>query len=242
MNPRVRNIALTLCVFASSLGQAQGDQSLTNEFGNLSAKERARIAKKEATDAVVDPQYQSIMREAEELFQQQRYDDALVKYQEARTRRPLNVYPKVKIQDLQALIAKRDAAAAAEPGPEQVKKDTIVPSTLTVETVVTEPVPPAEPEIVPAPEPHKTTPVVEKRPVIVAAEQRTLPTPLPQLPEGVHERTYVEGRAIVLERSVVHGARTEVYRKVSHPWGQVVHFRDGITISEREWNKALSGQ
>ena len=44
--------------------------------------------------------------------------------------------------------------------------------------------------------------------------------------DGMEERMYVEGRATVLERKLNRNGRVEVYRKVTHPWGQ---------ISEREW-------
>lgn len=61
------------------------------------------------------------------------------------------------------------------------------------------------------------------------------------MPDGVTERSYLEGRAVVLERCLVANGRKEVFRRVSHPWGQVVHFRDGQAISEREWNAVFDG-
>ena len=60
--------------------------------------------------------------------------------------------------------------------------------------------------------------------------------------DGLQERTFVEGRAIVIERRLVRGGVEAVFRKVSHPWGQVVHFRDGNAISEREWTSVFGGQ
>ena len=64
----------------------------------------------------------------------------------------------------------------------------------------------------------------------------------PPKPDGLQERSFVEGRAVVLERRVVKEGVEAVYRKVTHPWGQVVHFRDGIAISEREWEAAFGPQ
>lgn len=235
----MRTAAFAFAVVTALVGHAQRDNSLTDDFGHLSAKERARIAKKEQEDAAKDIPYQEVMASAEALFRGHRYDEALTSYQEARRMRPLNVYPKVKIQDLQALIAKREAARA----------DSLADAQLAV--VVDAPVPvvrdtgPAKAE---EPERPPTPPVKEEPAVVVPEKPRALPAepgpvepiekePIPS--EGMHERTYVEGRAIVLERKLVRNGRIEVYRKVTHPWGQVVHFRDGATISERHWNEVF---
>ena len=246
----MRRSILAFALFAASVAVGQEDSSLTREFGHLSAKERARIAKQEVEDAAKDTRFQEAMVQAEALFQQKQYDAALAGFQDARALRPLNVYPKVKIQDLQALIAKREAAKAAEEvrviAPPPLPPDTASTATATAhEDRAVAPVEVSRP--VPVVEPTRKTEVrAEKRPdpIVVPAErvpaERVVVEPLPG--EGMHERTYVEGRAIVLERKVVHGSRMEVYRKVTHPWGQVVHFRDGAVISERQWSEAFPAE
>ncbi|MBK8497459.1 MAG: hypothetical protein IPL52_01255 [Flavobacteriales bacterium] len=229
----MRNLLLAILLAVAASAEAQGDSSLTREFGKMSAKERARIARQEVEDAAKDPRYQTAMAEAEGLFREQRYDDALARFQEARSLRPLNVYPKVKIQDLQALIAKREAArtaalaeaqAVGSVQPELEAQDTL---TLAKErdpvVVAVEPVPPVET----APE-RKRVLLAEVKPSPEVGKE-----PLPA--EGMYERTFTEGRAIVLERKLVRAGRMEVYRKVTHPWGEIVYFRDGTSISERHW-------
>lgn len=226
-------IAVLVMASATAQAQAQADSSLTREFGKLSAKERARIAKQEVEDAAKDERYQGVMAEAEGLFKDQRYDDALARFQEARRLRPLNVYPKVKIQDLQALIAKREESrtATAEERPsglqerrEPVDKEKAPDPVVLVEDQVR---PAAS-----APERKRAVPPeVKPRPQPEMEE--------PMATEGMRERTFTEGRAIVLERELVRGGRMEVYRKVTHPWGQIVYFRDGATISERHWNEVF---
>lgn len=219
---------------------AQGD-ALTEEFGRLSAKERTRIAQEEIAQAANDQQYQQVMAEADEHFRHQRYEDALERYTVARAMRPYNVYPKVKIQDLQALMEKRDAETkrealtvlVEEPGGSAAPVfDTPVP-------VKEEVAPPSGPkaaqpekrsEVKPVPRP---SPVIERQAVI-----QDPPTP----DEGMTERTLREGRAVVLERVLVQDGRITTWRKVDHPWGQTVYFRDGIAVSERLWEETFPGR
>ncbi len=66
-----------------------------------------------------------------------------------------------------------------------------------------------------------------------------VPAP-PQLDEG--ERVYKEGRSVVVEQRIKEDGRLVVYRKVSHPWGQIDHFRDGIAVTGRVYEKALEGR
>lgn len=239
---------LGLCLLLVALsGAAQGDGSLTKEFEHLSAKERARIAKKEQEESAKDAGYQGVMAAAEALFRQGQYDEALLRYQEARDLRPLNVYPKVKIQDLQALIAKRDAAAAFEapvvtvPPVPSPPLDTAskAPSPARIEAPppAAKPVPiPVEVKVTEKPRPEPSRPnTPAQRPTPVPARTKE-----PQVagPDGVEERMYMEGRAVVMERKLTNNGRTEVYRRVTHPWGQVNYFRDGIATSERIWQEA----
>lgn len=244
----MRLALLTIWLAFVTQGVSQADTSLTREFANLSAKERARIAKKEQDDAAKDVVFQAVMADAERSFQGQQYRQALAQYTEARRLRPLNVYPKVKIQDLTALIAKQEEAAkVSDPGPppEVVQLVVDVQSTAEVDSVVPFPhqseIPPPLKE---APIPKRDTTRADSKP-IPRIKEPTAPSegqaPLPPMPDGVTERSYLEGRAVVLERCLVANGRKEVFRRVSHPWGQVVHFRDGQAISEREWNAVFDG-
>lgn len=246
-------MAVALLCLMVRFAAAQPEE-LTGDFGKLSAKERARIAKQEDADAREDAAYQQVMGEAELLFRSASYDEALVKYKEARTMRPYNVYPKVKIQDLQALIAKREAEAKAmaEEVPVPEPDPPVIPA-----PVVQEPVPVVEPAQA---EPEKPAPVEQKplpTPVVVAPkpkEQPSAPLPIPIKPvkpytppaaeephEAVQEgeRIYKEGRSVVVERRIQREGRITIYRKVTHPWGEVNYFRDGTPISERAFTTDL---
>lgn len=238
-----------LLTIASLLGaarvQAQPDE-LTGEFGKLSAKERARIAQREETEATTDVVFNELMAGAEQLFQARDYDGALHKYKEARARRPYNVHPKVKIEDLQALIKRleeEEAASVPEPPPAEP-----------LPVVIRDPVPDPEPEQAPPqrvrdplPLPPPTVDPVKELPVERAPRERK-PDPVdrpgpvevepsPTLEEG--ERVYKEGRSIVVETTVNEDGRLVVFRKVSHPWGEEHYFREGTTISERAYRSAL---
>lgn len=219
---------------------AQPDTSLTREFGHLSAKARARIAKQEQQDAAGDARYQAVMAEAEVLFQAKRYDESLDRFQAARTMRPLNVYPKVKIQDLQAFIAERNAAKAevVRDSLRSLPVETTPAKEASTSTTAAPVVAEAQKEaiVVPPKKEPPITPTKQERPNTEAPKERlAMETSAPPPTDGLVERMYVEGRATVLERKLTRNGRVEVYRKVTHPWGQIVHFRDGVAISEREW-------
>lgn len=263
-NLTLRIATVLMGLLVGSMGHAQRDGSLAGDFEKMSAKERAKVAKEEQEGAAKDVAYQAVMAEAEKLFQGQQYEASMEKFKEARTMRPYNVYPKVKIQDLEALIAKRDAAKAAAEPPAVVEEPiaTPIPPPTKVEGPVkdAEPPKPAHVEPVPAgrlvlgstekpvaervreePVPQRTStpPVraaVEERPAPRVERRVIPPKPAPQLDEG--ERIYKEGRSVVLERRVAVEGRIVVFRKVSHPWGETHHFRDGIAITDREFEEA----
>ncbi|MGV3638010.1 MAG: hypothetical protein ACO1NQ_10265 [Flavobacteriales bacterium] len=233
-------VAIILCCAWSIPLYAQPD-ALTDEFSKLSAKERARIAKEEEKNAANDAPFQTLMTSAEERFRAKDFDGALALYQEARTRRPLNVYPKVKIQDLQVLIAKRDAEAAARPvtGPVDPPPHDPLPVVPVVEPMIPDPIP------APVQEPTKSA-VPPTRPSAAPVrinEPRTATkpasTPTPNIDLEVGERVYKEGRSVVVETVTPEDGRAVVYKKVSHPWGDENYFREGSPISERAYRMAL---
>lgn len=253
-----------LALAAAAQAQATDPASLTEEFSRLSPKERARIARKEQEEARLDTAYQRVMASAEEQFQQARYEDALAGYEQGRRMRPLNVYPKVKIQDIQALIKKRDEEVAKAAAIAPVTKEVpIVPA-----VVPTEPVgaaiapredPPAPADVAPVPEavhrpiepaplPEKRTPASPTAPIVrntvrtarTEASKTPLREAVPRLPDGVRENRYREGNADVIERVVTRSGKSTVYKRTENKWGQVYYFEDGKPIDARVW-KALFG-
>lgn len=237
----MRHLVLSALLLMPFAAMAQPEPSLTPEFGSLSAKERARLAKKEQEEALQDARFQELMGRADVHFRNHRFEEALATYQEARALRPLNVYPKVKIQDLQSLIAKRKAeqeAQMTEPGavaplegPPLGALDVEAPSELTA----------SEEEGGASP---STAGPVAPRPLVSVAPPADfgvrVNAPATPLPDGTQEHSFLEGRAVVQERSITRLGVTTIYRRVTHPWGQVVHFRDGSPISEREWIESAS--
>lgn len=231
----VRSLVTGLLLAAGGEALAQ-DGSLTKDFPKLTAKERSRIAAKETEEAAADQAYQARMQEAERAFQDKRYEEALTAYEQARELRPYNVYPKVKIEDLKALLKRQAEAAppttaAAEP-PVAVPLPSTAPPPAAppaAEPPATRPVPPppAKPAERPAADKPSRSQVHEPRP---EPERPKDPPPL-----SLEERTYREGNAIVVERAVDDGGQRVVYKRVSHTWGQVFYFKDGLSVDERIW-------
>lgn len=243
------------------------DGSLTKEFPKMSAKERSRIATKEAEEAAADKAYQERMTEAEKAFQDKRYEDALAAYGKARELRPYNVYPKVKIEDLKALLRREgrpDTTSVAEPAPSPVPSEPKV--TVVKEEAPAENVPGPLPSVAgtidrtgPTPKGTVTAspPVKPTSPVKAPAPKPVMERPAPVKPKGtaavkspapgkeasplvLGERTYKEGNAVVFERTVEDDGQPVVYKRVSHPWGQTFYFKDGLSVGERVWKERFS--
>ena len=227
----------------------------TKEFAELSAKDRTRIAKKEESEAVGDIAYQAIMTQAETLFRDKRFEESLEQYKVARNMRPYNVFPKVKIQDLNALLHIREEQA---PGPSRSNAEiTIMKLERPAEPViVVEPsatpveVPeqmPAEPVIVvekPIAPVHAPTRVPErdvraKVPLIKEISTPVVAEESEPLPDGMVENYSKEGRALVCEREVIKDGKKTVYRRVIHPWGEKMYFKDRVAVPERIWVEAF---
>lgn len=234
---------------APSVGMGQG---LDGDFDQLSAKERSRIAKEEESGAPKDERYQAVMSEAEALFQQKRFDEALERFQMARDLRPYNVYPRVKIQDLQALIAKRDGGTGLpEPAGTTVVPDLPKPP-VPHEAVVPDPgISLESPRELPPPPVDRSpqqrndtgakpsTAMPRTEPPLMHTE-RVPEQAMEPLEEG--ELIYKEGRAVVVERRITQEGRIVVFRKVAHPWGAVVYFKDATAVPERMWTEVFGSR
>jgi len=100
-------IILFLLFLIPSLLIAQSDSSnfsLTKEFSKLKSKKRIEVAKNESVESESDSVYQKLMLEGDSLFSSKNYILSLERYEQARKRRPLNVYPKIKISDVSPLV------------------------------------------------------------------------------------------------------------------------------------------
>ena len=221
-------------VMGCLVSMAQGDRgSLTEQFPNMSAKERSRIAAKESEEADKDASYQDVMRSAELSFQEGRYEEAIQRYEEARAMRPYNVYPKVKIEDLRALMARQtakpDTAVVVEE--HALDPDPATPAG----AAVPDPVPPTQPPVEELVHTKDLDPETILEP---AVEQGSVPDPVPaavKAADGVIEQRYREGQAFVIERAVTVEGRLVKYKRVYHPYGQTFYFEDGLSVDERVW-------
>lgn len=237
----------------------------------MSPKERARVAQREQEESRTDGAYQAKMAEGETLFQQDRYEEAMALFEEARILRPLNVYPKVKIEDLKVLIRQRDERNAAEKDGSEVPQPPHAVDTGGASALPDQPAPVAvkAPEagplevfspndrVPPPADSTTTTPAslggsdpapVRKQMTRTMQAPRTEPaealppTPTPPPPDGVVENRYKQGSAQVTEMMVTQNGRTTVFKRVAHKYGQVYYFEDGQAIDGRVWRERFGHQ
>lgn len=239
-------LSAVLCVPTS--GHAQNDRgSLTEQFPNMSAKERARIASKEKDDAAKDGAYQALMLEGERDFQEGRYEEALMAYEKARAMRPYNVYPKVKIEDLRAILKKQAARSDTTMAPPPAPVPGLQPPAQAPPVVAgsRDPVPqatkPPQTEPIDVP-PQERVVAKEPPPTSVVPEEKRSPVPHGKRDTGVIERRYREGHAYVIERAVEVEGRVVIYKRVFHNYGQVFYFEDGLSVDERVWKQRFPNE
>ncbi len=170
------------------------------------------------------------MQEAEGHFQRREYDEALAVFQQARKRRPYNVHPKVKIQDLEAFIKERDRKAAAQKPPVErtalpSKAPPTDPAPVPIATANIDPVGEKKIEVKGSPDPPEK------------AEKSSVEKPVAKVvaPPPIGERIYKEAGAVVIERVIEQDGRPVIYKKVIHRSGDMVHFRNGLVITQRAW-------
>lgn len=227
----VRTAVAAVVLYGSPLLAAAQEKegSLTTEFPKLSAKERSKIAAREDQDARQDQAYQALMEQAEAHFRAGDLEQALEGFEQARKLRPYNVYPKVKIEDLKAMIAAR----TPEAGPPAVVKDPPPPDPTIGKAEPTSVVPPAvqKPAVDTPPRP------VPRTDRTTVQEPRTKPVDQAAVVVAVPgERRFKEGQAHVIERTEVSDDGPVVYKRAAHPSGQVFYFKNGRSIEAREWN------
>lgn len=233
----VRLAGLLVLCGLSATASAQGKKgALAKDFDKLPAKERTRIAARETRESAEDTAYLAVMHRGDQAFQAGQFEAALAAFQEARNLRPYNVYPKVKIEDLQALISKR-AAEQAAPSPPASGPE--VPGA----GAAVEPVPPPAQRAA-APTPAQAPPprAQAAQPPPVAAPANHPPAARQEMapPPALGERIYKEAGAVVTERTVEDNGKPVTYKKVVHPWGQTFYFKDGLSIPAGQWSGRFS--
>ena len=232
------------------------------DWESLSTRDRLRIGEQEKQEAKSDAQFQQLMHEGHQLFEDRHYLKAIHKYEQAQAQRPYNVYPKVIITDIElsmkdTLVTLREAERAEEANKEQEERKT---QREQPEEVKEKP----EPKLTETKqetidrlsewerqerrnrersrerlEEEKAAP----QPTLTSGEVRTMSTAEYQeelgrtYPQGVTENVEKQGNKTITTRIVVSDKRGNEYRKVEHDWGGVFFFKNGEAVTERVWNQ-----
>jgi hypothetical protein len=225
-------------------------------FADLPAKKRISIAEQEEIEAKADEGFQKMMMEGHELFKAKHYLKAIRKYEEAKEKRPYNVYPKVIIDDielsmkdtlkvLRAAEKEELLRKAANPSEEKVEepKESVVPEETREERLEkmddweamerekrerAREEEEAKPEIPPV----KKSSAGDVPNLSMADFQKDLAK---RYPEGVTETIEKEGNRTVTTRIFVADGKGSEYKKVVHDWGGVFYFKNGEAVTERVW-------
>lgn len=239
---------LWLALFLSNSVVAQ------DEFANLSAKERIKIAEEENENARADAEFLNLMQMGHEMFKQKHYLKAIRKYEEAQVKRPYNVYPKVIIADIELSMKDTlEVLRAAEKQELRTKKDQVKPK----REDSPENNPQSESDRLKKQEdwekkerdrlkaerelkenqkrePKMTAPAGDVKELTLDDFQKDLAK---QYPSGITELISKEGNKTITTRVLVSGEKGDEYKKVVHNWGGIFYFKNGIAVPERVWKQ-----
>lgn len=234
-------------------GMVCAAQAQDKSLDGLSGKAKAKALKQEEKAAKKDVEFQALMSEAHDLFSSHQFDEALALYERAHERRPLNQFPKVKMEDVKLALAnyvepeeeeEKQPEQTALPPPisqpedqeERVQKayeKELERANADVDPQVNLPPPPVEDKQ----EAPKTMTVKSERPEVMTVEE--LRTSLgEEYEDGVHEKTFEEGKKVITERIVVKDGKGDFYRKVVQPWGQTYYFKNYKSASQYTWDQS----
>ena len=245
---KIKSIILPLCLLIVGNSFAQK----TDALEGLSGKAKAKKLKQEEREAKKDGEYQAIMNEAHDLFANNQFNEALELYNKAHERRPLNQFPKVKIDDVKLAMENwEEPEEVEEKAPTQ---ENVLPEDNTeerieeaykneiekAETVVKEEVP-APVERKPEKEkkeentikPAKNEEILEKKSTAEIREELA-----DEKEDGVYEKTYMDGKKNITERLVVKDGKGDLYKRVIHPWGGVFYFKNYVSVTQNTWNNS----
>jgi hypothetical protein len=308
LNVRLNIQDMIKTVFTLLLAMGCIGMQAQSDFATLPAKERSKMAEQEELDSERDQEFQRLMTEGMQYFENREFESALQSFEQAAQRRPLNVYPPVMVADVELSMELEEEKAEEKeveviPQPEQPK----TPQMTADERValmyeaemrkVRGDMPPPPPKV--KPEAEEPLPVKDKEGIIidpideidteaveVAEEAKTgieekldtvieetektskeVNIDLPKreerapvgpikieskpkevevakesrevLEDGMTERTFKEGNKEVRECLLTKDGKTITYREVKHNWGGVFYFKDGESISKREWDEEI---
>lgn len=220
------------------------------DFSNLSSRQRIAIAEKEQVEAATDTQFQEYMDKGHDLFKDKHYLKAIRSYEKAQDQRPYNVYPKVKITDIE--LSMKDTLeilrAAEQKDLESQERQKADPSPKTPdynEETQEERIQKIddwerkERERRMAERERKNSPRDEVQSTGGDVQQIGLEEYQIQLakkyPSGVTEETFTEGNKTIVKRVVVRDGKGNEYKRVEHSWGGVFFFKNGDAVTDRVW-------
>lgn len=241
-------------MISAFLGHAQ-----ERDFKKMSPRERSEMAEREMLEAAQDGTFLNLMDQGHALFVQKHYLKAIHKYEEARERRPNNVYPPVIIRDIELsmkdtlkILREREEERVVEqqtrkqpelPDREQRMEEFREQEKIRQEQVAnwedSERERLARARVLKEEDEERQRQLGDTRgrdvpDATMEDFQRDLAK---QYGEGVTQRTYRDGSRTVTERIVVRGSVGNEYKRVEHPWGGKFYFKNGKSISEETWNQ-----
>ncbi|NND94235.1 MAG: hypothetical protein HKN45_05175 [Flavobacteriales bacterium] len=125
----IQRLTITLTVFLCSLGT-----SAQIDLSKFSASLRTKMAEEEQLASEQDPVFQELMAQGVKEFENNEFEEAIQRFEEAGNRRPINVYPPVMIADVE--LAKANyVEEEPEPEAEEVPEENKEPELTTEERV-----------------------------------------------------------------------------------------------------------
>lgn len=225
---------------------------------DLSPKERFKIAEQEKIEAATDVAFQQHMSDGHNFFTKKHYLKAIRSYEKAAEKRPYNVYPKVKISDIElsmkdTLEILREAEKQEEkrrdearPLPEPTKQEEKLPETM--EETVNRLDEWEENE-------RRKREAERERQKETPVETISMEGDVPQMsmdqyrqelgnsyPSGITETITEEGNKKITTRIVVKDGKGDEYKKVEHNWGGIFYFKNGDAVTERVWDQEASSK
>lgn len=238
-----------------------GNLFAQDDLKNMSTKEKIRIAETEKIEAATDAEFQQLMSKGHDLFSEKHYLQAIRSYEKAAETRPYNVYPKVKIADIELSMKDTlEILRAAEK--EEIEKDKIQPQKVDV----------AEDEEKLPETPKETIKRLddweerERRKMEAQRKRENAKEEVGQpaqtqsgdvqkmsiedyrkelaetYPGGITETVSEEGNKVITTRVVVREGRGDEYKKVVHNWGGIFFFKNGDAVTERVWNQETTSK
>lgn len=233
-----------------------GFANAQEELQRLSGKERIRIAENEKIEAATDVEFQQYMSTGHEQFSNKHYLKAIRSYEKAAEVRPYNVYPKVKISDIELSMkdtlellraAEKEAVKEEKPKPKnpevaeteqklpETPKETMDRLNEWEEKERQKMEAQREKEKAKAEEPKPTPPKSgDVQTMSIEDYRKELAE---TFPSGITETVSEEGNKVITKRVVVHDGKGDEYKKVAHNWGGVFFFKNGDAVTERVWDQ-----